>query len=673
MPSEQRIPPQNIEAEQSVLGSLMLDKDAILKIVDFMAAKDFYRDTHKKVYLAMVQLFERQEPIDILSVTNRLRENKCLEEIGGQAYLAELVNTVPTASSVSYYARIVQRKRILRELISASYDIAELGYREDEDVDVLLDEAEKRIFGISERTLTQNFTLVRASLEEAFDRIDKLSRQEGETRGVPTGFIDLDNYLSGLQKSDLIIIAARPSLGKTSLALDIARNVATEAKLPVGLFSLEMSREQLVDRLIASQADVDLWRIRTGNLSSKGDDNDFLRIQNALGILSEAPIYIDDTPSPNIIQMRAMARRLQAEHGLALLIVDYLQLITPRTNFESMVQQVTEISRSLKGLARELNVPVLALSQLSRAVEQRNPPIPRLSDLRDSGCLAGDTLITRADTGEKITIKELAQRATQNPIPVIAVDRDYKMRLSKMIDVFTSGKKMIYLVRTRDGRTIKASANHPFLKKIEGWTRLDELKIKDYIAVSPYYKNEKPALGADFSQPQNGPFNIDPKLSLAQIIANAHMLSSAQAVYKQKPWTRGESNSGDLKRQPWVSDQPGPTALPIYHAHCNTTTDIKIAWDKIIEIKPLKVEEVYDATVEDAHNFIANDMFVHNSIEQDSDVVLFIHRQKDAEEGAASSTADIYIAKHRNGPTGKIQLYFDQRRVSFRDLAKNYE
>ena len=446
MPAEQRIPPQNIEAEQSVLGSLMLDKDAILKIVDFMQVKDFYRVTHQKIYRAMIDLFEKREPVDILSASNRLRETKELEGIGGQAYLAELVNSVPTASSVAYYAKIVQRKRILRDLITASYDIANLGYREDEDVEVLLDEAEKKVFGISERTLTQNFTPVRASLEEAFERIDKLSRQEGETRGVPTGFADLDNYLAGLQKSDLIILAARPSLGKTALALDIARNIATQKKLPVGLFSLEMSREQLVDRLIASQADVDLWRIRTGNLSSKGDDNDFLRIQNALGVLSEAPIYIDDTPSPNIIQMRAMARRLQAEHGLALLVIDYLQLIAPRTNFESMVQQVTEISRSLKGLARELNVPVLALSQLSRAVEQRNPQIPRLSDLRDSG-----------------------------------------------------------------------------------------------------------------------------------------------------------------------------------------------------------------------------------SIEQDSDVVLFIHRQKDAEEGTASNTAEIHIAKHRNGPTGKVQLFFDQRRVSFRDLAKNYE
>ena len=387
---EERIPPQNIEAEQSVLGSLMLDKDAILKVVDFLRPIDFYRDTHQAVYKAMVDLFERREPIDILSVTSKLKETKDLTKIGGEAYLAELVNSVPTASSVAHYANIVQRKRILRELISASYDIAQLGYREEEDIDVLLDDAEKRIFRISEKSLSQNFMPVRSSLEEAFERINRLDSQKGETRGVPTGFADLDNYLAGLQKSDLIVLAARPGLGKTSLALDIARNVATKKKIPVGIFSIEMSREQLVDRLIASQADVDLWRIRTGNLSNKGEGNDFERIQNALGILSEAPIFIDDAPSPTIIQMRAMARRLQAEHDLGLIIVDYLQLIQPRTMSDNTVQQITEISRALKALARELEVPVLALSQLSRAVEQRNPQIPRLSDLRDSGSIEQD-------------------------------------------------------------------------------------------------------------------------------------------------------------------------------------------------------------------------------------------------------------------------------------------
>jgi len=386
-----RIPPQNVEAEQSVLGSLMLDSNAIMKVGDFLTPRDFYKGTHKAIFSAMMDLVNRTEPIDILAISNRLREKGDLENAGGQAYLAELVNSVPTASNVNHYAHIIQQKRILRDLIEASYDIAQLGYKEDEDIDEILDQAEKRIFGISEKSLRQNFTAVKASLEEAFDRIDRLTNQKGEPRGVQTGFLDLDNILAGFQKSDLIILAARPSLGKTSLALDIARNAALQKGAKVGIFSIEMSREQLVDRLISSQSDVNLWKIRTGNLSSTGEDNDFMRIQNALGVLSEASIFIDDTPSPTVIHMRAMARRLQSEHGLDLIIVDYLQLMQPRSGIDNMVQQVTEISRALKALARELNVPVLALSQLSRAVEQRSPQIPRLSDLRESGSLEQDS------------------------------------------------------------------------------------------------------------------------------------------------------------------------------------------------------------------------------------------------------------------------------------------
>ncbi|MCD6410599.1 replicative DNA helicase [bacterium] len=385
-----KLPPQNIEAEKSLLGCLMLDKNAIVKVADFLQPKDFYKTQHQEIYQVVLDLFEKNEPIDLLSVANRLKEKGKLEEIGGNSYLTELVNAVPNALHVSNYAKIVQSKRILRDLIEASYDIAQLGYNESEDIDILLDKAEKRIFSIAQKSLTQRFLPIKEELESAFDRIDKLSKHQGLPRGVPTGFIDLDNVLSGLQNSDLIILAARPSIGKSSLALDIARHVGVEQKLPVGIFSLEMSKDQIVDRFIAAQANVDLWRLRTGRLSSDGPESDFERIQHTLGVLSEAPIFIDDAAITNVIQMRAMARRLQAEYGLSLLIVDYLQLIEPRTQTTSMVQQMTEISRSLKALARELNVPVLAISQLSRAVEQRTPPIPRLSDLRESGALEQD-------------------------------------------------------------------------------------------------------------------------------------------------------------------------------------------------------------------------------------------------------------------------------------------
>jgi replicative DNA helicase len=385
-----KIPPQNIEAEKSLLGSLMIDPESILKVVDFLVEKDFYKDKHQKIYQAMLDIFQKSDPIDLLNVSSRLKEKKQLENIGGIAYLTELVNSVPTASHVLSYAKIVQQKRILRELINASYEIGLMGYQENEDIDVLLDSAEKRVFSIAQRSLTQRFVPIKDSLEETFKRLDELSKHRGGLRGIATGFQSLDNKLAGLQKSDLVILAARPSLGKSALAIDIARHVACHQKLPVGIFSLEMSRDQIIDRILAAESDVDLWRLRTGHLSDDEEDSDFQRIQKSLALLSESPLYIDDISSSNVLQMRAMARRLQAEKGLSLLIIDYLQLMESRNPNYSLVQQVSENSRALKSIAKELNVPVLVLSQLSRAVEQRTPQVPRLADLRESGAIEQD-------------------------------------------------------------------------------------------------------------------------------------------------------------------------------------------------------------------------------------------------------------------------------------------
>lgn len=387
---EGKLPPQNIEAEQSVLGALMLDKDAIVKIADILTSDDFYRTIHGNIYQAMVELYEKNEPIDLLSLTNRLGENKKLEEIGGAAYLTDLVNSVPTAAHITHYAKIIKNKKALRDLIRASEEITQLSYQEPDDVEILIDNAEQKIFGVSQKSISQKFMPVKDALEGAFERIDKLHRGEGNIRGIPTGFADIDNYLSGLQKSDLIILASRPSLGKTSMALDFARHIATKEKKPVAIFSIEMSKEQLVDRLICSQAEIDSWRMKTGRLSGEGPDNDFEKIQRALDELSAAPIYIDDSPSPTVLQMRTMARRLQAQNNLGLIIVDYIQMIQPRDPYTSPVQQMTEISRSLKSLARELDIPVLALSQLNRSVESRSPAIPKLSDLRESGAIEQD-------------------------------------------------------------------------------------------------------------------------------------------------------------------------------------------------------------------------------------------------------------------------------------------
>ena len=386
--SQNKIPPQNLDAEKSVLGCLLLDKNAVSRVADFLTSQDFYAKKHQLIYEAVLKLFEKGESIDLLSVATVLKEKNQLKECGENSYLTELINFVPTASHVSSYAKTVQKNRILRDLIACGQEINTMGYQEDKDVEMLLDQAEQKIFGIAQGTLTQKFVPIKDTLEEAFERIDKLSKNKTGIRGVATGFADLDNIISGLQKSDFILLASRPSMGKTSLALNIASNVATKEKVPVGVFSLEMSKDQLTDRLLASMSNVDLWKLRTGRLSGEGED--FTRIQDSMGVLSEAPIYVDDAASPNIVQMKAMARRLQARHGLGLIIVDYLQLMQPRSDSTSMVQQITEISRSLKAMARELDVPVLALSQLSRAVEQRIPQIPRLADLRDSGGLEQD-------------------------------------------------------------------------------------------------------------------------------------------------------------------------------------------------------------------------------------------------------------------------------------------
>lgn len=382
-----KIPPQDLEAEKSVLGALMIDKDAIIKILDLLNPEDFYQDNHKIIYETILELFNKNQPIDLLTVKTRLKEKKLLTKIGGANYLTEIINSVPTSAHITHYAQIVKDKKIRRSLIHISSEINEKTFESINDLDNLLDEVEKKVFNITQKSRPQKFVHIKNELPAAYERLEKLHSGENNLRGLATHFTSLDNILSGLQKSELIVLGARPSLGKTAFALDIARNVGLEGH-PVGIFSLEMSKDQIIDRLIAAQAQVPLWRLRTGRLTS---DFEFKLIQQAFDELSKAPIFIDDMPSPNIIEMRSMARRLQIEHGLELLVIDYLQLIQPRTNTESLVQQITEISRGLKSLARELNIPILALSQLSRDVEKRESKIPRLSDLRESGSIEQDS------------------------------------------------------------------------------------------------------------------------------------------------------------------------------------------------------------------------------------------------------------------------------------------
>ncbi|CAN5731469.1 replicative DNA helicase [soil metagenome] len=865
-----RIPPQSIESERGLLGAILLKPEAIHDISDTVRADSFYAEKHRMIFECMRELSDRSEPIDLLSLSERLQGRGLLERCGGRAYIAELVNSAPAPGNFHHYADLVSRKHVMRSLIEASHEIGESAYEEGRDTAEVLDQAEKSIYAIGNASATHKFIAIGEKLDDAWDRIEASSKQDGSIRGVPTGYPDLDNLLSGLHKSDLIILAARPSVGKTSLALDIARNAAVRHNIPVGIFSLEMSSEQLVDRMLSAESYVDSWRMRTGGVHA---EQDFERIRDALESLSKAPIYIDDKPGSNILAMRAVARRLKRERGIGLIVVDYLQLMAPTSTkaSDSMVQQVTEISRSLKSLARELEVPVLALSQLSRAVEQRGGK-PRLSDLRDSGCVTGDTLVQRADTGERVRIDSLVG---QTNIPIVSMDASYQLRPMLASKVFSSGKKLVFEMKLRSGKSIKASGNHRFLT-MEGWQHLDALEEGDRIATPRVLAATAPIsklsvheltllahlLGDGCVLPRQ-PIHYtsaDPKNLDAVEKAAKELFGITPRRVQQKNWwhtylpspyhlTHGkhhpitdwyrsmglESVRSYEKRIPqavfasdsmsiqlflhhlWATDgnvswkklngcKPSAAIYyattshglaedvqhlllrlgiwstvskvaqgkhrPSYHVRVQSTpvqqkflelvgcygkrgeivkdllkalseiqpvpntdtipsevweifgkeekdisgkswgeisselqvtfsssammahsisrprlakmatvmssqkllhlAESDLYWDEISSIMVLGIEEVYDASVPGTHNLVENDILSHNSIEQDADVVIFIHREdKGNENSERKNIAEILVEKHRNGPTGKVELYFDEKRTSFMPVDKS--
>ncbi len=385
--TEEKVPPQNIEAEQSVLGALLIERDAVAKATEILAAESFYRDAHRKIYRAAVSLYEKGEAVDLITIAEELRRQDSLESSGGASYLTSLANSVPTAANVEYYARIVEEKAVLRNLIAAATKVVTSGYDEKEDAAEIIDQAEQLIFEISQGRMVKSYNPIKEVLVETFEKIETLYDNKGGITGISTGFKELDLITSGLQSSELIVVAARPSMGKTVLCLNMARNAALAQGVPVIVFSLEMAKGQLAQRMLCAEAGVDGQRLRTGFLS----ENDWPKLSTALGRLSEAPIFIDDTPGISVMEMRGKARRIKAEHGLGLVIIDYLQLMQSASRrTENRQQEISEISRSLKSLARELDVPVLALSQLSRAVEQRQDRRPMLSDLRESGAIEQD-------------------------------------------------------------------------------------------------------------------------------------------------------------------------------------------------------------------------------------------------------------------------------------------
>ena len=864
------MPPHNLEAEASVLGSLMLDRNAIVRVADFLRPDDFYLDHHAQVFRAALNLYDRADPIDLLTLASELEKMLVLERIGGQVFLAELESRVPTAANVEYYGHLVEEAATKRKLISAGGRITALGFDDSTPAGQALDTAEGVIFNIAEGRITQDFVALKDILKTTWDQIEQIHKDQSVISGVPSGFNDLDAKTGGFQKSDLIIIAARPGVGKTSLTLNIAQHASIQYKIPVAIFSLEMSEQQLVTRLLCSEASVDSYRLRTGLLK----DAEWPRIAQAMGALSEAQIYIDDSPSVSVMEMRTKARRLKSANNLGLIIVDYLQLMQGR-NQENRVQEISDISRSLKSLARELQIPVIACSQLSREPEKRPDHRPVLADLRESGCLTGDTPVYLPDLGVYTPIVELVGKSGFH---VLALNTNtWELERCPVEKAFSTGRKPVFRLTTQLGRSVRATGNHKFLT-INGWRRLDELRSGDRVAlprrligptaqtmsddelallghligdgctlprhvqqyttndlvlaetvaglatrvfpgtINPrisrerdwyqvylsatgrlthrvrnpiakwldelgvfglrsyekfvpekvfrqprpqiarflrhlwstdgciilsvggdhyaniYYASSSARLARDVqslllrleinarmtrhSQGRKGRdqyhIELTGKADIERFVAWVGGLGASKSVQMSAISTYMDSRVANTNRDVVPSDVWRTMAVPamqvagltsralqaeLGNAYCGTTlykqnlsreraarlatvvgsdelmsiASSDVYWDRVASIEPDGEDDVYDLTVDNLHNFIAGNIVLHNSIEQDSDVVLFIYRERFYNDNVAEdrrNIAEIIIAKHRNGPTGKLELLFIDEQTKFANLDR---
>ncbi len=856
MTQELRLPPQSEEAEVAVLGSVLIDNDALLSVSEFLRPEHFYFPNHSVIYEVMLYLYENRSAIDMVTVSERLRQLKQLKKIGGRTYLSKLANEVPTSANVESYGQIIKSLSAKRELITASAKISEKSFDESLETNELLDMAEQEIFSLTQRHIRNKPISIREVLTASFDRLDELQKMGDGLRGIPTGFKGLDDLLAGMQDSNLIILAARPGVGKSAFALNIARHVAVEKQLPVCIFSLEMSKEELVDRLLVRQGLIDSWKLKTGRLS----ETDFAALSEAMGVLAEAPLYIDDTPGLTVTELRTKARRMLSERDIRLILVDYLQLMHGYTK-DNRVQEVSEISQGLKNLARELKVPVLAAAQLSRAMEARGGK-PRLSDLRESGCLTGDSQIVLS-SGKKVKIKDLVGKSG---FKVFGLTDEGKLKTAVVAKVFDSGKKKVFELTLKSGKKIEASGNHPF-KKLFNWERVDKLKVGDrlavprkleikgnksisenrivllahmigdgcYLARQPlHYTNSDMKLIKIVENAAVSEFKIKPRLvkqenwyhlylssadRLARGVRNPivkwfdeelgifnqrsgikvipeivfELNQNNRAIFLKNLWaTDGcinvksvnkkgplvrlyyASKSQELARQvsylllslgitskisfskkldyekTWIVTiqgkenqfrflneigcvgnkekvvneaidklskiQPNPNndvvprevwslietrrkelgwSTRLFHQkmgwaysgtqrlksgvsrmrltkiskkldfeELNNIACSDICWDEVVSIKEIGIKNVYDMTVPGVNSFVVNDIIVHNSIEQDADVVMFLNRpDEEVRENVVVS-----LAKHRNGPIGEFNLYFNGKQISFFEM-----
>ncbi len=651
--------PNDLQAEESLLGAMLLSRDAIAAATEILTADEFYKPAHAHIFDAICTLNAAGEPADVSTVSDVLRRSGLLEAIGGPATLVMLQSATPATSNAGRYAKIVEEHALLRRLIRVAGDIAELSYDLPDDVTKAVDTAESLVFEVAQRRVTDTMAEIHDLLDANLDRLEQLYERGESITGVPTGYNDLDELLSGLQPNALIVVGARPSAGKTALALGMATHAALEAGRPVLVFSLEMSRLELTQRMLCAEARVDSKRIRNGKLN----EADWQKIAHATGRLAEAPIWIDDNPNLTIMEIRSKARRLKARTGdLGLVVVDYLQLMTGRSSAENRQVEVSEISRGLKILARELECPVVALSQLSRGLEMRQDKRPMLADLRESGCLTADTRITRADTGGQVSLGDLLASGAEH-VPIWTLDESYRLVRGELSRVFPSGVKTVYELRLASGRSVKASANHPFLA-LEGWFPLEKLDVGDHIAV-PRGGSWPESVGTDDAGDDTVPRELwsyirkclpHHDLTMADVEAGLGLDDFVENFYANA-LTRPE-----LARLAQVVPDRLLADLAV--------SDVR--WDTIVGITELGDEPVFDATVLGTHNFVADGIVVHNSIEQDADVVMFIYRDEvyAGPESPDRGTAEILVSKHRNGPTGMVRLAFLDHYTKFANMAK---
>jgi replicative DNA helicase len=654
------VPPHDLEAETSVLGAILLDPAAITRILELLTPEDFYRENNGQVFRAAVNLFREGEPIDNVTLAAELGKLGVLERVGGRAHLGLLQESVPTAANVEHYARIVKDRAYKRRLISAGTQVTTLGYDESLDADEAVNQAQAQVFAISDQKVGSGMERIYDLLKPAMDRIDAQMATGGGVIGIPSGFHDLDRMTNGFKASDLAIIAGRPSMGKTSFVLNVTLHAAVERHKPVAIFSLEMSKEQLVERMLCEQARIDAQRLHRGTLS----DVEYERLAGALGPLGDAPIFIDDAPTLDDLTLRLKARQARSREGIEMIVLDYLQLMQGRSNSadSNRVQEVSAISRALKSIARELRIPVIAISQLSRAPEARPDKRPILSDLRESGCMPASTRLLRADSGREVTMGELV--LSQEQPMVWSIDSRLRLVPARLVRTFPTGIKHVFRLRLASGLEVDATANHRF-RTIEGWRHLDELTAGAFVAVPRRLPAVKPNPNVD----------LVPRL-VAQQVRTA--MTAAGVTHRQLATALGERYCGSyllgsgarprrfararLERMGSVTGDAGLVDL--------ATSDV--FWDEIVEIVPQGEMPTFDATVEETHNFVANGIIAHNSIEQDADIVMFLYRDEyyNREKSEKPGIAEIIVAKHRNGPTGMIELMFRKELTRFENLER---